>query len=84
LLAGCRYSHRVWSLVEEWARPIGLPSSRSELHWWKNHTALPDVPRKGVRSIIIFIIWDVWKERNDRVFNHKEASIPSTVAKIES
>jgi hypothetical protein len=37
-----------------------------------------------VRSLILVVIWEVWKERNDRVFNRREAAPTSTVAKIKS
>jgi hypothetical protein len=36
-----------------------------------------------VRSFLL-VIWEVWKERNDRVFNRREAAPPSTAAKIKS
>jgi hypothetical protein len=80
LLASCRYTHRTWVLVAEWAgltelRPAVWPASRSPRRWWKNLSHLPDVPRKGVRSLILLVIWEVWKERNDRVFNRRERSL---------
>jgi hypothetical protein len=89
LLASCRFTCRVWTLVAGWTslvelRPAEWPASRSPLHWWKNLSNLPDVPRKGVRSFILLVIWEVWKERNDRVFNRREAAPPSTAAKIKS
>jgi hypothetical protein len=37
-----------------------------------------------VRSLILLVIWEVWKERNDRVFNRREAAPPSLLAKIKS
>jgi hypothetical protein len=42
------------------------------------------MPRKGVRSIVLLVIWEVRKERNDKVFNRREAAPPSTVAKIKA
>jgi hypothetical protein len=76
LLASCRFTRRVWSLVVGWTSLIELrltewPASRSSLHWWKNLSNLPDVPWKGMRSIILLVIWEVLKERNGRVFNRK-------------
>jgi hypothetical protein len=37
-----------------------------------------------VRSLILLVIWEVWKERNDRVFNRRAAAPPSLLAKIKS
>jgi hypothetical protein len=89
LLASCRYTHRIWDLVAEWAgltelRPAVWPASRSPRRWWKNLSNLPEVPRKGVRSLILLVNWEVWKERNDRVFDRREAAPPSIFAKIKS
>jgi hypothetical protein len=74
LLASCRYTHRVRDLVAKWAgltellrhtelRPTTWPASRSPRWWWKNLSNLPEVPRKGARSLILLVIWEVWKER---------------------
>jgi hypothetical protein len=32
----------------------------------------------------MLVLWEVWLERNARVFNHHESSIPSILAKIKS
>jgi hypothetical protein len=37
-----------------------------------------------VRSLILLVNWEVWKERNDRVFNRREAASASIFAKIKS
>jgi hypothetical protein len=37
-----------------------------------------------VCSLILLVIWEVWKERNDRVFNRRETAPASLLAKIKS
>jgi hypothetical protein len=34
--------------------------------------------------MLLGLLWEVWLERNDRVFNRREALIPTIVAKIKS
>jgi hypothetical protein len=29
---------------------------------------MPGVPRKGWRSLLILVCWELWKERNARIF----------------
>ena len=40
----------------------------------KSTTSSPN----GLRSAITLITWEIWKERNERVFNNK-SSLPSVV-----
>ena len=41
------------------------------------------VPHRALRSLIILIIWGLWNERNERVFQHHENSTIVLVAKIK-
>ena len=43
--------------------------SDSEPTWWLNIATMAAVPKKAVRSLAMLIIWEVWKEQNNRVFN---------------
>jgi hypothetical protein len=45
-------------------------------------TATPNIPRKGLRSLVLLIMWEVWKEHNARVFNRHETAATSLMAKI--
>jgi hypothetical protein len=42
-----------------------------------------EVPKKGLRSLILLIAWEIWKERNQRIFEHKETAAPNLMAKIK-
>jgi hypothetical protein len=58
--------------------------SSSPLDWWTTFTARPNVPRKAAGSIIaLLIIKEIWKERNNQVFDRAELTIPSLVIKIK-
>jgi len=42
------------------------------------------MPRKGIRSLALLVIWEIWCERNARVFRKRETSAPGLLAKIKS
>ena len=89
LLAECRYTKRVWNLIADW---LAQPTLRPEVwrqsdhifHWWTNITSCEHMPRKGIRSLAILVIWEIWCERNARVFRKRETSAPGLLAKIKS
>jgi hypothetical protein len=74
LLAECRYTHRVWSLLVTWIGSQFPPPTRwmpsaSTSDWWLQITTVPDTPRKGLRSMTLLVSWEIWKERNNRIFD---------------
>ena len=56
----------------------------SALTWWLNITTRTAVPQKVVRSLTMLISWEVWKERNNRVFNRKETPPTRLMEKIKA
>ena len=89
LLSECRYTRRIRQLAAEW---IGYPEldpnrwrpSDSVLSWWLNISTTAAVPKKAVRSLTMLISWEVWKERNNRVFNQKETPPTRLMEKIKA
>jgi hypothetical protein len=51
--------------------------------WWRDAIHKRGEQRKGLASFMILISWEVWKERNTRVFNNKATTAPMLVAKIK-
>ncbi len=41
------------------------------------------VPKKGLRSLILLVVWEIWKERNRRIFDHKEMATSFLLTKIK-
>jgi len=85
----CRYTRSIWQLAAEWiAYPELNPNrwrpSESALTWWLNITTRTAVPQKVVRSLTMLISWEVWKERNNRVFNRQETSATRLMEKIKA
>jgi hypothetical protein len=48
------------------------------LEYWQAIARTPTSCTKGLRTAIILIAWEIWKERNERVFNNK-SSLPSEI-----
>jgi hypothetical protein len=81
LLVHCRFTQRLWGLIKEW---LGLYSI--ELHtwlamslheWWSLMTGASTPNRKALGSVVLLTSWEIWNERNARIFRHKHA--PPTV-----
>jgi hypothetical protein len=48
------------------------------LEYWQAIARTPTSSPKGIQTAIILISWEIWKERNERVFNNK-SSLPSEI-----
>jgi hypothetical protein len=80
ILFECRFSKHIWQQAASWLScPSLLNDLRSGrgtvLEYWHAITASPSACPKGLKSAVILIGWELWKERNARVFNNK-ASLP--------
>lgn len=88
LLSDCRYTRQIWILVAEWVGQAGLrpqnwnrPTTTEE--WWDTISRIEGIPPKTTRSLAMLIVWEIWKERNARVFDRKEMSTQALLAKIK-
>ena len=81
-LEPCRYSTAVWNAVK--AR-IGLgdimtgdwAERNSVRDWWTELALVCSPSRKGMASLLMLISWELWKERNARIF--RNVSTPSMI-----
>ena len=88
LFADCRFVKRIWDNINTWARVDGLHMAAwqpfpSVKEWWTMIARLPSNDAKGLRSLIILVIWEIWLERNARIFKHKESSCPRVISRIK-
>lgn len=88
LLSKCRYTTRLWDKIFDWAAmnipPRGDWSAFSSIsEWWSHLGSMPGMPRKGFRSLIILVSWEVWKERNGRIFQRNFKSLDQLLCKIK-
>jgi len=89
LLAECLHTRRLWNLIASWmAQPTLSPQlwrpSDNIWHWWTNVTSSEHVPRSAVRSLALLVTWEIWRERNARVFKNHETSALGLLVKIKS
>jgi hypothetical protein len=82
----CRYSLRVWNELKDW---LGLTNFDTNIwanydsleEWWCHISGVNGRRRKGLSSLLLLTAWEIWNERNARVFR-SVASMPTRVASI--
>jgi len=77
----CPFAQRVWELVQAWTHDlVSKPATDISLEvWWlRSLQNLPRAQKRTKAAVLMYTTWNLWKERNRRVFEGKEAE-PSTV-----
>jgi hypothetical protein len=81
LFIHCRFSIRIYELLKEWIGIHGIyPRQWAGLNineWWNLLTTGPTPQRKDLATLMLLTVWELWNERNARVFHNK--SSPSFV-----
>lgn len=88
LVTECRYSKRIWTSIASWVgsqllEPGHWAATQSVLEWLENQVNMAEVPKKGLRTLILLVVWEIWKERNQRIFELKESTTTYQLAKIK-
>lgn len=87
LLFACVFAREVWFKL---LRPSGLqnitPSPQAVLpDWWLNgRKRMPKQRRKAFDSLVPLGCWEIWKERNRRVFRHSCVQPTALIAHIRA
>lgn len=88
LLWECPAARQIWHLAAslfgcEALDPATWPKAESSKGYWLAiATADTDGHRRGIKSMLILISWEIWLERNNRVFNNKIAAPADTIQAI--
>jgi hypothetical protein len=87
LFKDCPFTREVWDRVAARLDCSQLfPAHNSEeklIEWWEKRTLQQDKRQtKGLRSLHMLLCWEVWYERNRRVFKDTELSMLQLVAKV--
>ena len=71
----CVFSKQVWSFLKQW---FGLSLQDSiatngslHNHWHRCHAKIERSQRKLFYGVMIYFWWNVWKERNRRMFQNR-------------
>ena len=77
LILHCKFAQQVWSSMASWTQNlVHTPQPGLQiLDWWERELAkLPKKIRKLKAAMMIYTSWNIWKERNRRVFNQQIGS----------
>lgn len=69
----CAYAKEVWVLVARWTdNLVSVPGDEDDLQqWWNDSMSRASKhDRRRVSSILIYTAWNIWKERNRRIFQN--------------
>jgi len=75
-------------MIADWThyqqlRPTLWEPSDNVADWWLMMGTRAGVPRSGLRSLILLVVWELWKERNARTFERREQSATTLLLKIK-
>jgi hypothetical protein len=87
LFIHCRYVVRLWNLIRVW---LGIPGimpgqwvGLSINNWWNQMTSGATPNRRAIASLSLLVTWEIWAERNARVFHNKHAPPSVMLDKIK-
>lgn len=88
LLFQCRFSQRVWANVASWigvnsAITAGWCNEISVKEWWFKTILDRGPPRKALASMLMLVSWELWNERNARVFRNVATTVTMVTARIK-
>jgi len=75
-------------MIADWThyqqlRPTLWEPSDNVADWWLMMGTRAGVPRSGLRSLILLVVWELWKERNARTFERREQSATTLLLEIK-
>jgi hypothetical protein len=87
LSLSCPFARPVWAQVLSWENyDLQLPQQdlASIGTWWEEIASkVPKQERRRFNGVFIYIVWNLWKERNRRIFEnvHKMAQQVASMTK---
>ena len=89
LLFKCRFTVRIWSSLKVWlglhdVEPMDWRLMTTVKEWWTQGIHKRGASRKAMASLAMLVSWEIWKERNARVFRNISITSNMLVAKIKS
>jgi hypothetical protein len=78
------YAKEVWMLVSHWTEglvQVPVAGSSLEVRWNQMLKGHSKKNQQRLASLLIYIVWNIWKERNRRIFEGVSA-LPARVLAI--
>jgi hypothetical protein len=84
----CRFTKRIWSSLKAWLGlnaidPLEWDSWGSVKDWWVHVIHKRGANRKALTSLAMLVSWEIWLERNARVFQNRSATASMILQKIK-
>ena len=85
----CPYAQVVWNQISTWknfnilqaAHPVQFDNIGK---WWeKAARSVPKDKRRHFNGLIIYTMWNIWKERNRRIFDQKFLTVKKVATRIK-
>jgi hypothetical protein len=77
LFVSCRFTVRIWELIKDWLGIDGIhPRQWAGLtikEWWTLLVDGATPHRKALASLTLLTVWEIWSERNTKVFRNKQS-----------
>jgi hypothetical protein len=88
ILFECRYSKRIWQQTASWLFCPSLVQDMGSgretvLQYWNAITSSPTAHPFQLKTAVTLITWELWKERNTRVFNNSASTPLALMQKIK-
>jgi hypothetical protein len=88
LLYKCRFTTRIWIELKEWlglhdVDPRAWHNRRTVKEWWTKSILQRGQSRKAMASLAMLVSWEIWKERNARVFQNSATTSFMLIAKVK-
>ena len=85
----CPFAKAVWDQILSWENLTQLQQQPrvDPIHirsWWEEAARkVPRSERRRLNGVIIYTFWNIWKERNRRIFDNKIETVPQVAVRIK-
>jgi len=87
LILHCSFAKLVWQKIGTWTQPlVRAPDDSLEIiDWWEKELAyLPAKKRRLKAALLMYCAWNIWKERNRRVFDQVQKTPAEVMQEIKA
>ena len=87
LILHCSFAKLVWQKIGTWTQQlVRAPDDSLEIiDWWEKELAyLPAKKRRLKAALLMYCAWNIWKERNRRVFDQVQKTPAEVMQEIKA